>query len=478
MINLDYDEKRGKAIISGDRFSEIREHFSIENPAAKFNRSFYIPKRLYAIAPNGIFDIGLFGEIKNFIETKKYNINFEYSETFVKVSNPSLDKPLIKRLSLDLRDYQEETVKKCMIQGRGVALLGTGAGKTLIIATLIENFYLHAKDIKNFKCLIIVPDLSLVNQTNTDFESYNVSFTHTRWTGSIKPNLACNVIIANIDILRSKLDQNKWIQDIDILIVDEAHKMGKSNKSSKLLDKIKTPNKFGFTGTLPEDNIDKWNVIGKLGEVLIIKSSYELREEKFLSTVHVRMFNLLYKDVPKPIINTGNTTDDYHNELVFISNNIFRNKIIQTTCNNFKNNILILINNINHGQHLYDLLVNNLTGKQIFFIRGEVEVEERDRVKGIMESFNNVICIAVSAIFSTGVNIKNIHMIIFAAGGKSFIRTVQSIGRGLRLNDNKETLTIIDICDMLNYGKEHAQKRKEIYNKEHIAYSQHLIEEK
>jgi len=204
MINLDYDEKRGKAIISGDRFSEIREHFSIENPAAKFNRSFYIPKRLYAIAPNGIFDIGLFGEIKNFIETKKYNINFEYSETFVKVSNPSLDKPLIKRLSLDLRDYQEETVKKCMIQGRGVALLGTGAGKTLIIATLIENFYLHAKDIKNFKCLIIVPDLSLVNQTNTDFESYNVSFTHTRWTGSIKPNLACNVIIANIDILRSK----------------------------------------------------------------------------------------------------------------------------------------------------------------------------------------------------------------------------------------------------------------------------------
>jgi superfamily II DNA or RNA helicase len=95
-----------------------------------------------------------------------------------------------------------------------------------------------------------------------------------------------------------------------------------------------------------------------------------------------------------------------------------------------------------------------------------------------MESTNNVVCIAVSAIFSTGVNIKNIHMIIFAAGGKSFIRTVQSIGRGLRLNDNKEELKIIDISDNLQYGEEHSSKRKEIYNNEKISYSEHIIKEK
>jgi len=478
MIKLDFDTKKCKAIISGDRFLEIREHFSVENPAAKFNRSFYIPKRLYAIASNGYFDIGLFDEIKAFLFEKQYKVEYEYTQPFLDELTPKLDKPLIKRLSLKLRDYQEETVKRCMSEGRGIALLGTGAGKTLTIATLIENFYLYAKDVKKFKCLIIVPDLGLVNQTYKDFETYNVSFTQSRWTGSIKPDFEANVIIANIDILRSKFDQNDWIKDIDILIVDEAHKMGKGNKSSKILDKIKTPNKFGFTGTLPTDNIDKWNVTGKIGGVLIIKSSYELREEKFLTTVHVKMLNLLYRDVPKPIINTGNTTDDYHNELIFISNNEFRNKVIQTTCNNFKNNILILINNINHGQHLFDLFSKNLPDKQVYFIRGEVDVEDRDKVKAIMETSNNVVCIAISAIFSTGVNIKNIHMIIFAAGGKSFIRTVQSIGRGLRLNENKDELIIIDICDLLDYGSNHAEKRKEIYNKEKITFSQHLIKEK
>jgi superfamily II DNA or RNA helicase len=89
-----------------------------------------------------------------------------------------------------------------------------------------------------------------------------------------------------------------------------------------------------------------------------------------------------------------------------------------------------------------------------------------------MENETNVICIAISAIFSTGVNVKNIHNIIFAAGGKSFIRTVQSIGRGLRKHDAKEKLIIFDVCDLLNYGMAHCDKRKSIYDKEKIHYKE------
>jgi type I site-specific restriction endonuclease len=89
-----------------------------------------------------------------------------------------------------------------------------------------------------------------------------------------------------------------------------------------------------------------------------------------------------------------------------------------------------------------------------------------------MEGTNNVVCIAISAIFSTGVNIKNIHNIIFASGGKSFIRTVQSIGRGLRLHENKTLLNIFDIRDELEYSRQHSDKRKEIYKKEFIRYTQ------
>jgi superfamily II DNA or RNA helicase len=478
MIKIDFDRKKNKALISGDKLSEIREYFSIPNPAARFNKSWYTAKRLYAITPTGHFDIGLVGEIKNYLISKKQDSEIQITDEALKELNPKLDKPIIKRLKLDLRDYQEDTVSKCMTFGRGVCVLGTGAGKTLTIATLIENFYLYSKNVDNFKCLIVVPDLGLVNQTYSDFKEYNVSFNVTKWTGKIKPDFDANVIIANIDILRSKFELNPWIVDVNLLIIDEAHKMGKGNKSSKLLDKIKTSNRFGFTGTLPEDNLDKWNIIGKIGPVLIKKSSYELREENFLTNVTVNIFNLEYKTKPIRVKGSVDPTENYRNELQFLSYNPFRNKVIQSTCNNFKNNILILINNIDHGQHLYDMLSSSLKDKQVFFIRGEVEVDERDKVKRVMEEHNNVVCVAVSQIFSTGVNIKNIHMILFAAGGKSFIRTVQSIGRGLRLNDNKQELKIIDLADNLEYGIDHSNKRKMIYNEEKISYNIYDIQEK
>jgi len=475
MIKVDYDIRKNKGILSGDFFKEIREYFSVENPAARFNRSFFVQKRLYAISPNGHFDIGLIGEVQQFLTNKKYKYNFEFSKEALEQLNPKLDKPVIQRLKLNLRDYQEDTVKKCMTMGRGVSVLGTGAGKTLTIATLIENFYLYSKNVQKFKCLVIVPDLGLVNQIYQDFLEYNVSFSMSRWTGSIKPDLDVNVIIANIDILRSKFEQNDWLRDVDLLIIDEAHKIGKGNKSSKLVEKIKTPNKFGFTGTLPPENLDKWNVIGKIGPVLIKKSSYELREEKVLTNAKVKVLNIEYKTKPIRVTGSDDPTENYRNELIFISTNNFRNKVIQTTTGNFKNNILILINNIDHGQHLYNLLSQNLKDKQVFFIRGEVDVTERDKVKNIMENSNNVICIAVSSIFSTGVNIKNLHMILFAAGGKSFIRTVQSIGRGLRLSENKNELIIIDLADQLEYGAVHASKRKTIYREEQISFSDYDI---
>jgi len=105
-------------------------------------------------------------------------------------------------------------------------------------------------------------------------------------------------------------------------------------------------------------------------------------------------------------------------------------------------------------------------------------VEERDKIKKIMEKDSNVVCVAISAIFSTGINIKNLHNIIFASGGKSFIRTVQSIGRGLRKHASKNKLIIFDICDRLRYGVRHCEKRKEIYEREKIKYTDTNIVEK
>ena len=116
--------------------------------------------------------------------------------------------------------------------------------------------------------------------------------------------------------------------------------------------------------------------------------------------------------------------------------------------------------------------------EKIFFIRGEVEVEERERIKSIIEADNDVVVVAISKIFSTGINVKNLHYIVFAGGGKAKIKTVQSIGRGLRLHINKDKLIIFDISDQLYYGIQHTSKRKQIYEKEKIQYNTTDIHEK
>ena len=476
-MNVDYHPGKGKAVLSGEHFDLIREYFSVDNPAAKFNRHrHFIAKRLYAITPTGLMDVGLIDEIKKFLQDRKLDDSISLTTTTQQVYAPSRDFDVTQTLKHELRDYQLETVEQCVTRGRGVAVLGTGAGKTLIIATLIENFYINAPNRDTFKCLIIVPDLGLVNQTYNDFIEYGVSFKLTRWTGSIKPDLTANVVVANTSILQSKFDENEWLEHVDLLIVDETHKAGTGTQLSKMIHQINTPHKFGFTGTLPEDKLSRWNIIGKLGSVLYEKNSHSLRSEKFLTNAHIKMMCIEYVNPPVKSTNTDMPAEAYNQELDFIKHNKYRNRVIHTICTNATNNILVLVNHIDHGEALEAILQSD--DKQVFFIRGEVEVEDRDKVKAIMESHNNVVCIAISSIFSTGVNIKNIHMILFAAGGKSFIRTVQSIGRGLRLHDSKDKLTIIDIADDLEYGRKHADKRKQIYKREQIEFTTHKLREK
>ena len=116
-------------------------------------------------------------------------------------------------------------------------------------------------------------------------------------------------------------------------------------------------------------------------------------------------------------------------------------------------------------------------GKDVYFIRGEVAVEDRDKVKNIMENKNNIVCVAISKIFSTGINIKNLHYIVFAHGGKAKIKIIQSIGRGLRLHNDKHEVIIFDMADNLYYGLQHMKKRLQLYNREGFSYGTREFEE-
>lgn len=469
-ILFDYNSSTCKLLLSsdcGDTFNRIREHFSVENANAKFAGRFkrFLPSRKYIITPLGACELGVYWLIRKYLIDTQIICDIQISEKLKSVLN--IGKEVLPSINLkyELRDYQTDVLERAIKAGRGTCVLGTGAGKTLITAALIESFYQLQNKKELFKCIIIVPDLGLVEQTYNEFLASGITFKVTKWTGSNKLDLTANTIICNSGILQSQFPQNDWVKYVDLLVVDECHKIKPENKISKIISKIKTHNRYGFTGTLPEEQINKWSIFGKFGPIIYEKNSFELRIEDFLVSVEVKVIDITYTERPKKI--SGN---NYRDELQFLYNNSFRNNIIKNLCEKLSNNTLVLVNHIEHGETLLNLLTS-LTDKRVYFIRGEVDVDEREKIKVIMENSNDIICIAISAIFSTGVNIKNLHNIIFTAAGKSFVRTVQSIGRGLRKHETKSKLIIIDLADNLTYSKSHSIKRQEIYKKEKINFS-------
>lgn len=255
MIKFDYDEKKKLGILSGDMFDEIREHFSVKNEAAHFmrKRGRFMPSRTYAITPTGRFEPCLYTEIKKFLTNRQYVGEIEYSKGIFEQVVPArhswhqqLDfKNEIYPLKLDLRDYQEEIVKECLFNGRGTIILATAGGKTLTSASLISKIhqlYMSAYNKQNFKCLFIVPDRGLASQTYQDFIDYGVPFSVSKWTGDDDLDLSSNVIVSNLGILQSKNSNLNWLEDIDLLIVDECLRSNTlivTNKGYKKIQDIK-----------------------------------------------------------------------------------------------------------------------------------------------------------------------------------------------------------------------------------------------
>ena len=478
-IKIDWDNGRRQGLLSGDHFDEIRERFSVANKAAKFARwrGRYLPSRTYAITPAGRFEVGLYDEIQKFCVEQQYTEKLIVTDNFAKQAVPKYGINQLPTLKLKLRDYQSDIVTKCLNAGRGTVVLATAGGKTLTIATLLESIY---KSDKNFTCALIVPDLGLVNQTYADFIDYGVNFTCSKWTGNNELDLSANVIICNMGIIQSSKSNVEWIRDIDVCVVDEVHKLRKGNKINKILKQINTPRRFGFTGTMPEDNLDQWNIVGKIGPIIYEKNSYQLRQDNYVSDVKVQILKIEYLGEPKYVRYPGeqlNPSDRYRREIDFIIHNNFRNNVLGSLCNKLDKNGLIMVDYIEHGEILQRHLQSKCPDKRVYFIRGDVDVDDRDKVKRIMEEEDNVIVVAISKIFSTGINIKNLHYIVFGSGGKAKIKTIQSIGRGLRLHKNKSKLIIFDIADNLQYGTQHLQKRIELYQKESIEYGLQKIKE-
>ena len=234
------------------------------------------------------------------------------------------------------------------------------------------------------------------------------------------------------------------------------------------MDKLEhAKHRYGFTGTLDGTQTHKWVLEGLFGPSYKVTQTKDLMEQGHLSQLDIQCIVLKYK--PKKF-------ETYEDEIQYLISNEKRNKFIKNLALDLNGNTLVLYTRVEtHGQILYDL-ININDDRKVFFIHGGVDVDQRELVREITERENNAIIVASYGTFSTGINIRNLHNVIFASPSKSRIRNLQSIGRVLRKGSNKFKATLYDIADdcstttKRNYTLNHLIERIKIYNEESFNY--------
>jgi len=450
----------------------IRTQFSIANPAYGRGNKF-APARLYAITPSGKYDLGLTDNIIAFLESNQ--ILYSIDDTLNNKINLGFSDPTIKEYSsLEYRDHQFKSIKSALIKGRGVIVIPTAGGKTLIMSSVIESMRLNLKD-PDALALVIVPSLQLVTQTAQDFQDYGMPKV-TKWSGNNTPDVDATTIVAGTQILLSDKTDLSVLNNVKILLVDETHGLRRGNEINKIFNLIDTDYKFGFTGTMPPSPIDQWNIIGKLGPIVYEEKTKSLKQKNYISNFRIVVLDIKHQNIPNFFRNTTKPAEAYNNEIDYLMNNQRRNEIIAKLANRLTNNTIIMVDRIDHGINIERALKETCQdSRPIYFIRGSTEIEERENIRKLMEERNDIIAVAVSKIFSTGINIPNLHNIIFASAGKAKIKIMQSIGRALRKHPTKTIATIFDIADNTKYSKTHLKERIKLYETENYNYEKKSI---
>jgi superfamily II DNA or RNA helicase len=270
----------------------------------------------------------------------------------------------------------------------------------------------------------------------------------------------------------------EYFKQFGCVFGDEAH-LFKSKSLTEIMTKlIDCKYRIGLTGTLDGAHTHKLVLEGLFGAVNKVTTTKKLMDKKQLSNLAVRCLILKHSEANCKMIASGK----YQDEIDYLVSSNARNNFIKNLAIKIKGNTLILFQLVEkHGKGLHELIRNKAENRDVFFVFGGVDTEEREQVRAITEKSNNAIIVASYGTFSTGINIRNLHNIIFASPSKSRIRNLQSIGRGLRLGDNKVNATLYDISDDLthkskeNYTLKHFQERINIYNEEEFDYEIHNI---
>ncbi len=487
--NLLIIEKKNEVYITieceSDVQREISEFFTFYVPGYKFmpafrNRMWDGKIRLFSQKTKEIY-FGLYPYVKAFAEERGYTIVCGKGVDIDNKVNRDTVKHFCNSLGqkFETRDYQIDAVYYSLKRDRALLLSPTASGKSFIIYSLIRYYSHLIKEQTNYKCLLIVPTTSLVEQMYTDFESYgwNVKKNCHRLYSGYSNQTDKKVLISTWQSLY-KLPKS-YFEQFGCVFGDEAH-LFKSKSLTEIMTKlIDCKYRIGLTGTLDGAHTHKLVLEGLFGAVNKVTTTKKLMDKKQLSNLAVRCLILKHSEANAKMVASGK----YQDEIDHLVSSKPRNNFIKNLALKIKGNTLILFQLVEkHGKGLYEL-IKNKSGKdrEVFFVYGGVDAEQREKVREIAEKSNNAIIVASYGTFSTGINIRNLHNIIFASPSKSRIRNLQSIGRGLRLGDNKVNATLYDIADDLQYkSKEnftlkHFQERINIYTEEEFDYEIHNI---
>ena len=479
------DEVHLKIEADADIRREISEYFTFEVPGFKFmpqfrNRVWDGKIRLFSYA-NGQIYAGLYPYILNWCKENNVQVVDGTKIKDVVVDDNEVNRFLkaLKIPKIQIRDYQKEAFVHSIKKNRCLLLSPTASGKSLIVYLMLIYNLLRLKDKKQDKILIIVPTTSLVEQLFKDFKDYGYNSdrnVHRIYQGHDKDTNK-RVIISTWQSIYNL--PKKWFQQFGMVIGDEAH-LFKAVSLSKIMNKLeKCKYRVGLTGTLDGTKTHKLVLEGLFGGVNKVVSTSELQEKKQLADLKIFCLVLQHDKNARDFLKDKT----YQEEMDYIVSNEKRNKYIRNLCLSLPGNTLCLFQYVEkHGMLLKQLIEDKADDKKVFFVYGGVEAEEREKIRFITEKSEGAIIIASYGTFSTGINIRNLHNIVFASPSKSRIRNLQSIGRGLRLKDNNSSATLYDISDDLthnekeNYTLAHFRERINIYNEEDFNYEIHNVE--
>lgn len=463
---------------------ELADFFTFKVPGFQFmpayrNKMWDGNIRLYNRRTQQLY-AGLVPYVKEFAEQRDYNITIDPDLDLEDSFSIKDAEDFYKEIgtTYEPREYQTEAFVKAVRSKRRLVLSPTASGKSFIIY-LLTKWYQRPT-------LIIVPTISLVHQMKGDFVDYGGDENDIYCIqGGVDKNTDSNIVISTWQSIHKM--PRAWFDRFDVVIGDEAH-LYKAKSLTGILEKMpNTPYRFGFTGTLDGTHTHKLVLEGLFGAVHTVITTKELIDQKYLADFKIKALILKYTD------NTRNALKKatYNEEMDYLIQCPERNNFIKQLALSLKGNTLVLYHQVEkHGKPLHELISKAAAnGRKIFLVHGGVDGEEREQIRAITEEEDDAVIVASYGTFSTGVNIRRLHNVIFASPTKSRIRTLQSIGRGLRKGggdeakgiEAKQQATLFDIADDLtwktrvNYTLKHFIERMKYYTGEKFPYKVHNI---